>query len=100
MSKKIMLLGLAIAMAVGVLGCDEELLKALPGDSARMISNATGNQGGDLLMNQLRLRDGSCGGDCDGVPNPDAGGWQGSGGAGNANGAGDRLRLRDGSCME
>jgi hypothetical protein len=99
MLKTLMLLGLVITMAVGVLGCDE-LTKGLSGDAARMISDASGNLGGDVLMTQLRLRDGSCDGTCDGVPNPDAGGWQGSQGAGGANGAGDQLRLRDGSCEQ
>ena len=102
MLKKLMLLGLGMAVAAGVLGCDEELAKALTGDAARMVAAGDGDPVGNFLMNQLQqrdqLQDGSCGGTCDGVPNPDAGGWQGSGGAGSANGAGDIVRLRDGSC--
>lgn len=99
MLRRVVLLGIGVAMAAGMLGCDKALLKALPGDTARMISDATGVQAGDALMSQLQqrdqLQDGSCGGTCDGVPNPDAGAWQGAGGNGDA---GDQLRLRDGSC--
>jgi hypothetical protein len=108
MFKRLLALGLGVAVVGTVAGCDEETIAKVAPDAAKMFTTAQGFQGGDLLMDQIRdrdeLRDGTASncpysgdGICDGM-GPYGGSGSGSGGSG-GDGDGDQLRRRDGSCQ-
>ena len=92
---------LLVLIAVGMTGCDEATMSALP-DSAKAILDAKGLQSGDAVMDQVQqrdqLRDQFQDGSCELGPNSGAGTAQGPNGPNGSNGSGDQLRLRDGSC--
>ena len=105
MFKRLLALGLGVAVVGTAGGCDEETIATVAPDAAKMFAAAQGFQSGDVPMDQIRDRDWLRDGTGDSCPYPgdgicDGTGPYGSGGSGNGgSGDGDQLRLRDGSCQ-
>lgn len=100
MFKRLLALGLGVAVVGTAGGCDEETIATVAPDAAKMFVAAQGLQGDDVLMDQIgdrdRLRDGTG----DNCPYPGDGICDGTGpyGSGRSD-DGDQQRLRDGSCQ-